>query len=193
MKNRCFLIIAINLLFTILTVYSFVYSDITNNMLIPLILLLMLNTFLTIYSIKKKDNLLELIIISTYFQLILLFNDYNFFLVIDEHIPFFVIVVLIVYYIIKRKLYRLLFYKIFLSCITLFLYYSLAFPVGSVRLDLALLGCPVSAYTTNFINDRDIDNSKLYRPNSKIYLMNEVAYFKVNKVGVFYISNYYGI
>ena len=47
--------------------------------------------------------------------------------------------------------------------------------------------------TTNFINDRDIDNSKLYRPNSKIYLMNEVAYFKVNKVGVFYISNYYGI
>jgi hypothetical protein len=122
-----------------------------------------------------------------------LLNDYNFFLVIDEHIPFFVIVVLIVYYIIKRKLYRLLFYKIFLSCITLFLYYSLAFPVGSVRLDLALLGCPVSAYTTNFINDRDIDNSKLYRPNSKIYLMNEVAYFKVNKVGVFYISNYYGI
>jgi hypothetical protein len=193
MKNRCFLIIAINILFTILTVYSFVYSDITNNMLIPLILLLMLNTFLTIYSIKKKDNLLELIIISTYFQLILLLNDYNFFLVIDEHIPFFVIVVLIVYYIIKRKLYRLLFYKIFLSCITLFLYYSLAFPVGSVRLDLALLGCPVSAYTTNFINDRDIDNSKLYRPNSKIYLMNEVAYFKVNKVGVFYISNYYGI
>jgi hypothetical protein len=188
------LIIIVNIYLTIIAIYDLIGNYMFNDMIIPSIIVLLINLYLSYKAIKKRDLLLELIIIMIYWQLSLTLNDYNYYmLLIDEHLIFYTITFLIFYYLIKKELYKKVFYKCLLILITVFLIYSTATPIGAVQLDIALLVNPIEAYTTTYsIREKKSDAYVFYYPNKNIGMIDTEFKIKVKKVIIFYIAEFYG-